>query len=146
MLIWVSIEFGHLLSSSACWDASHEHKVFLLTHTLSLSNSCILYTRTVMPTLTQKIYTSMYIHLHTCKYTVPFTSSASWDHYQPPSTQISNPIHEFWGSPCLPFLALILPLFIYCISLFPFPSISLLFSGFLLPVDPVLFLDSNTLW
>lgn len=42
-------------------------------------------------------------------------------------------------------LAAILPLFTYFSQSLSF-CLSFLFSGFLLPVDPVLFLDSNTLW
>lgn len=132
--------------SSACWDASHKHTMCMLTHTLPLSNSYILYTRTLMSIPTQKIYTAMYIHIHKPASTQYLSqpSSASQTHYQPPSTQISTPLHEFRGPPRLPLFTVILPLYI-CLSLSLFLCLSFLFSGFLLPVDPVLFLDSNPL-
>lgn len=42
---------------------SWTHSVMLI-HTLWLTNSCILYTRTLMPIPTQNIYTSIYIFLY----------------------------------------------------------------------------------
>lgn len=143
-----SIERGHLLHETICQVLAGmpliEHTVFSLTHTLLRSNSYILYTRTLMPVPTQKLYTSVYIHIHTHASTQYLSrpSSASQTHYQPPSTQLLSMSLEVL--PVSLSLAVILPLFIY-LSLFLSLYLSFLFSGFLLPVDPVLFLDSNTL-
>lgn len=131
--------------SSACWDASHEHTVFLLTHTLILYSPCILYTCTLMsiPKAIHLLYVYT-VHIHTNKYTVPFTPFLCIsDSLSTPFYSNFNPLHEFLGLPCLPLLAVILPLFTYFSQSLSF-CLSFLFSGFLLPLDPVLLLDSNT--
>lgn len=75
----------------------------------------------------------MYIHIHTHGGTQcpPRPPSASQTHYQPPATQIPTPVHEFWGSTLSPSLSR---------HTAPIHLLSFLFSGFLLAVDPVLFL------
>lgn len=101
--------------------------MFLLTHTLPLSNSYILYTRTLitLPTQKKKIYGYVYTHTHICKHTVPFTTLPLR------LRLIINlpPLRFQLLSMSFEVLRVSLSLLSFCpyssTSLFPFPSVSL---------------------
>lgn len=100
--------FGHLLHVTVkcllgCLSWTQCLRSVIVLHSLTLAycthaHSCLYQCK-------KKMY--MYIRTHANTQYLSRPSSASQTHYQPPSTQISSPIHEFWGSPCLPLLAVI---------------------------------------